>query len=158
MAADTDPKSHWADLTRAALWPVVIAICLYYWVVPISHVLNLLPNILGRTQKINIGGVELDITQATLPQPEPDVADKLQQLTSKELETLLSIGESTHNCHDGNPNWHEPMADLEPMGLSLFGHDGGGSCKDYYALTDEGKKVREYLITLLTAQFLHKSG
>jgi hypothetical protein len=156
--ADTDPKSHWVDLTRAALWPLVIAICLYYWVVPVSHVLNLLPNILGRTQKINIGGVELDITQSALPQPDPGVADKLQQMTSKELETLLSAGDSTHYCPNSDPSWHDPIADIEPLGLSFFGHDGGGGCKDYYVLTDEGRKVREYLITLLTAQFLHKSG
>jgi hypothetical protein len=163
-------ETNWLDVLRAALWPTLALIALILLQGPAIKILTKVSE--GGAQEIEAGPVKITFSPEGLrrvPPPSPAVGDVLPKLTQGEVDALMA-----HAPEDGLPICQADALKIDSSGSrqkaavydKLFG-DGLVSLESprpddanqswcelkglrTARLTETGKSVREYLLSVIT--------
>lgn len=144
--------SHMANLIKAILWPAIVGVCLYYWIRPVTTIVQTLPDLISHASTISLGGVELKINPSVLPKPSDEVAGVLNRLSNDQLADLMAFNPGTHYCINSS---YKDLKKASLADLKLLDQQDNGTgdnCKNYYQLAELGSRTRDYLLSLISAQ------
>jgi hypothetical protein len=155
------------ELIKAALWPAIALVAIILFYSPIRAVLDNISSRANEIEKIRLGSLELSVKVADLPTADPATARAIVKLDNDTLIELFSLSQSGvgGSCYNETPINKSPRytTDKTLSELSLItwtaGSGSSNDCKRPYdiKLTDLGLNVRDYLLSLLTAQ-VRKAG
>jgi len=136
------------ELVKALAWPVLVLFLVLRFGGPVGNVLNQLPDLVSRSNVVEIGTVKLQLGNK-LPEPQSDVKDALAKLTSQDIQILIRGGES---YFDSAASGEQAYAGL--IALKLAEGIPSDQLKNNYKyggrLTPLGERTREYLIQVMS--------
>jgi hypothetical protein len=118
------------SLFKVILWPLVILILVVLFWKPISRILGVLPSKLSETTNLAIGDISLEIRQQANLIGDPELANKLGDLSVDALNVLLLTDAGDHNLVSytvdyeefflPDPTYMGGIIELEQKGLLIL--------------------------------------
>lgn len=142
---------------------LLVGVIALFWS-PISTMLDTIPFLIGRSSKITMGDLAIEIEKAIISDPPANVHSYLSVLSVDSLAFLLKHGfTSNHSegywCETTKEEiygFHPGIRELEDIGLVRFVQEDKENCNGmwYWTLSDSGKEVYAYLKGVILEEFI----
>lgn len=158
MAAQTDAPHGgdrviaFIDFVKSLRWPGVLVLALLLLLDPLKATLGAFSpgTTAGPTGTVMVGQLPLRIRPESMPHPSEYIVRAVEAMDADLLRSFLDMDQNAIYCGSLTAEYRAGMRRLADLGLVEGRTDASRSdpCRDYAVMTELGKQVETYLISL----------
>jgi hypothetical protein len=137
------------DFVKSLRWPAVAVLLLVLLLDPIRATIESLHG--DGAGVVRLGDIALRINPHTLPTPDAAIARAVAAMDADVLRTFLDMDQNAIYCGSLDAEYRAGMRRLAHLGLVEARSDPSRApdCRDYAVMTELGKRVETYLISVM---------
>jgi hypothetical protein len=143
------------DFVKSLRWPGVLVLTLVLLLEPLRGSLAALhaPPDAGAAGTVMVGELKLRINAETMPRPAEFIVRAIEAMDADLLRSFLDMDQNAIYCGSLTAEYRAGMRRLADLGLVEARTDTSRTdqCRDYAVMTELGKQVETYLISLHVA-------
>ena len=140
------------DFVKSLRWPLVAVLLLVLLLDPIrASIAALHGGATGAGTLTMLGDLPIRLAPHALPQPSEPIARTVEAMDGDVLRTFLDMDQNAIYCGSLDAEYRAGMRRLSHLGLVEARNDPARApdCRDYAVMTELGKQVESYLISVM---------
>jgi hypothetical protein len=139
------------DFVKSLRWPAVAVLLLVLLLDPIRTSIQALHGQGDGASVVRLGNLPLRVSAQTLPQPNEEIVRAVAAMDADVLRTFLDMDQNAIYCGSLDAEYRAGMRRLAHLGLVEARSDPArpSDCRDYAVMTELGKRVETYLISVM---------
>lgn len=138
------------DLVKSLRWPAVALVLIVLLQAPLRGVLSVVPGVEAAPRTVMAGGLPLRVDSGALPVATGEVVETLRGLDPELLRLFLDLDQTAIYCGPLEAEYRVGLRRLAHLNLvePRFEPHRGPDCAQNSVMTEHGKRVQTYLISL----------
>jgi len=144
------------ELVKALAWPSVVVILLFAFWAPLENTINILPQLIDRSDTITIGSVAIKVGRKLSGHITPEVKKALKNISDNGIERLLDFEEDQQKEYGKDHKPSAPTYELIKLKLLISEKKSNTNDDEFYVyMSPTGIETRKALL-LVIAEFVYQ--
>ncbi|WP_144186816.1 hypothetical protein [Elioraea rosea] len=141
------------DLVKSLRWPAVAVFVLVLVQVPLHGVLGLVPGLDVAPRTVLAGHLPVRVDEQGLPAANDEVVHAVRAMDGDLLRIFLDMDQTAVYCGSLDAEYRAGLRRLAHLNLvePRYEPQRGGDCAQNTVMTEQGKRVQTYLISLMVS-------
>ncbi len=141
------------DLVKSLRWPAVAVLVLLLLQVPLHGVLASFPGMDAASRTMMAGHLPIRVDEQGLPAANDEVVHAVRSMDGDLLRIFLDMDQTAVYCGSLDAEYRAGLRRLAHINLveARYEPQRGGECAQNTVMTEQGKRVQTYLISLMVS-------